>query len=231
MRALAIRRRSSDGTREGSPPSTSRPRWSATRGSSGSFGGDSTPPRRPGWRSRSRSGSRSSAECSIGAPRVPRAQQRHACGHSIARSASGASTTPRAGRRTRSELVTQLGSTSFVIVALDRRRALRVPARSEPLGAGLPRDRRRRRDRPRQHDQGDPRPRPARRSTRSPRRSGRRSRAATPAWPQPSTRPRRSRSRASGRPGRARSSPAAPSRSRSPSRAAACCSASTGCPT
>ena len=37
------------------------------------------------------------------------------------------------------QLVTQLGGTSFVVVALDRPRARRVLARPEPLDAGLPR--------------------------------------------------------------------------------------------
>ena len=56
--------------------------------------------------------------------------------------------------------MTELGGTYFVVVARHRRRGLRVPARAEQVGAGLPRDRGRRRDHPHQHGQGDPRPRP-----------------------------------------------------------------------
>ena len=68
-------------------------------------------------------------------------------------------------------------------------------------------------------------------STRSPRHSGRRSRAATPGWRLPSTRQQRWCSRASDRRGRARCSRAARSRSPSVWRAAGCSSASTGCRT
>ena len=105
------------------------------------------------------------------APRVPHAEQRQAGGHRprggpVGRGQRDELVDGRAaaGHRARRDILRRLRT--------HRRRGLRVPPRSEQVGAGLPRDRGRRRDRAHQHDQGDPGPRaprvqPDRRDTRA----------------------------------------------------------------
>ena len=115
-------------------------------------------------------------------PRVPRAQQRRRSSTPTSRSGSGASTTRRRWSTDALQLVTELGGTYFVVVALVVVAVVeyvRVPNRWVP---GLPRDGRGRAtivlvNTIKEH----PRPRATDLQSRSPRRSGRRFRADTPA--------------------------------------------------
>ena len=92
------RRRGSGG---GQQPSASRPRWSATPGFFGSSAVGSTRPLQPGSRSRSRSASRSWAGC-WSVPSPTSSARATPSSTPTGRSGSGASTTRRRGRRTRS---------------------------------------------------------------------------------------------------------------------------------
>ena len=186
---------------------------------------------RPASRSRSRSAWRSSAGCSSACwPTSSAASDDARPCRLLGRAV---------GRRQRDELVDGCAPARH---ATSRNRTSSSPcsfsSRSSSTGAcrtsWVPvflAHRRRRRDRAREHDQGDPRPRSA--DVRSDRRDAR---AVVPerslgARPQRSTRRPRSSSHAGAHRGRARCSPAAPWRSRSPSRAVAFSSASTGCRT
>ena len=127
---------------------------------------------------RSRAGDR--RRCPDRDPRVPRPQQRDARARGLLGRA--------VGRRQRHELVDRRASIDHPARqhVLHRHRARRrgrrgVRPHSEPLGPGLPRDGHGRRRPAREHDQGHPRPRASDLRSRSPRRSGRRFRADTPA--------------------------------------------------